>query len=701
MKRILTLVLLMATISACTEKADESTPIISKQDFKVENGHFTPEIMHQLGKVSDPQISPDGKQIMYGVTYTSIELNKSNRQLFVMDIDGENQKQLTFNAKSISNARWIDNGKRIAYLQGGQIWTINANGSEAKQITDFENGIGEFKFSGDGKILMFTSEVKVDVKPSDVYPDIDKSSARTYTELKYRHWDHFVENIPHTFYASFEKDVVGEPIDILDGAPFELPTEPFDGIEQINFSPDSKYIAYSCRKLTGRDYVFSTNTDIYLYNLSTKETENLTEDMMGYDTYPVFSPDGSKIAWCSMERDGYEADRIRLFIMDLATREKKELSDGFIYDVESPVWAPDGETIYFTSCVNALSEIWKTDLSGNRMRVTPEREMHDFGAASLLVSDGQVQKIITTFTSMLRSAEIASIDPTTGAWEQISHENDVVYALLKEPKVEERWIPTTDGQQMLTWVVYPPDFDPSKVYPAILVCCGGPQSTISQSWSTRWNERLMASQGYIVVYPNRRGAKGMGQPWCEQISGDYIGQNMQDYLAAADALLAEPYVGKMGAAGASYGGYSIYYLAGIHNNRFSAFIAHSGIFNQESMYTETEEMWFPNWDNGGCFAPWEYMSGSPWSKFWATQRHYNNSPHKLVQNWNTPILVTHGELDYRVPVGQGMAAFNSAQMMGVPSKLILFPDENHWILKPQNSIYWNREFFGWFDKYLK
>ena len=423
---------------------------------------------------------------------------------------------------------------------------------------------------------------------------------------------------------------------------------------------------------------------------------NASAGMMGYDTEPVWSPDGTTIAWLSMERDGYEADKVRLFISPIVSGERIELSKDFKYNVGSPVWSPDSKEIYFSAEVEGVKEIWKTDLKGNFSRVTKEHEWYDYGTP-ILVGD----RIITTQTSLLRPAEIVSISLANGTWNVLSHENDEIFAKLEVPTVEERWIPTTDGKKMLTWVVYPPKFDASKKYPAILICLGGPQGAITQGWSYRWNYRLMASQGYIVVLPNRRGTTAFGQEWCEQISGDYIGQNMKDYFSAADALKAEPYVSKMAAAGASYGGYSVYYLAGIHQGRFSAFVAHAGIFNEESMYMSTEEMWFPDWDNGGCKTPGVYMAGSPWSKTPASVRHYANSPHKLVQNWDTPILVTHGELDYRVPVEQGMSAFNAAQMMGVPSKMILFPDENHWILKPQNSVHWNREFFAWLDKYCK
>ena len=685
----------MAALTSCGKK-EEQAPIIEKHDIAVENGRFTPEILHQLGKVSDIQISPDGSKILYGVTYTSIEENKGVKNLFVMNIDGSDNRQLTHFAKSASNARWIDGGKKIAFLQDGQMWVMPAEGGKAVKVSDVESGINEFKVGPQQCNVLYSYDFKVAQKAADIYPDVPKATGRTINGLMYRHWDHFVETIQHTCLANFSDGTVGASFDILADEPFELPTDPFGGLEQLAFDPDEANILYSCRKLTGKDYAYSTDTDIYLYNIHDGFDENLTEDMPGYDTDPAFSPDGKYASWLSMERCGYESDRIRLFILDRETKERRELTKDFIYDVNSYTWAPESDCIYFNAIVEGVGEIWKVDLQGKLSRITPEHEFYDFGTPAI-VGD----KIITTSTSMLRPAEIVSIDIATGEWKQISHENDETLAKLNEIKMEEVWVPTTDGKKMLTWVLYPPQFDESETYPAILFCNGGPQTSCSQSWSTRWNFRLMASQGYVVVIPNRRGNVGFGQEWKEQISGDYIGQNMKDYLAAADYFLAKPYVGKMGATGASYGGYSIYYLAGIHEKRFSALIAHAGIFNQESMYMNTEELWFPDWDNGGCKQPGTYMAGSPWSKNPAAVRHYANSPHKLVDKWTAPILVTHGELDYRVPVEQGMMAFNAAQMFGVESKMILFPDENHWILKPQNSVQWNREFFAWFDKYLK
>ena len=734
-KQFLPLMLLASALCACSgNQKVESETMITKQEIQVENGHFTPEIMHRLGKVSDPQLSPNYGKILYGVTYTSIEQNKGNRELFLMNADGSDNVKLTSSPKSESNARWL-NDSEIIYMRGGKLYTAKVEGNalkNEKEITGAE-GMESFELSPAGDKIMFIKPIKAAQKPTDAYPDLDKSSGRTYTDMMYRHWDHFVEEVPHTYVASFDGAKVDGIIDILAGdkanpetedKKFELPTLPFGGLEQLSWSPDGKYIAYSCRKLAGRDYAFSTNTDIYLYNVETGATQNMTAGMMGYDTNPVFSPDGKQLAFISMERDGYEADKQRLFVIDmekvLANLDNKdfrsfmkELTTDYKYNVESITWAPKGDKIYFNSCVNALTALFSVDVNkkvglpihdnegtgylpasyGDGItRITSSEEWFDFDGVSIIPNEiGEVETLITTNKCMLRPAEIVKVNPTTGEFAQLTNENKETLEKLDVPTIEQRWMTTVDGKQMHTWILYPPHFDKTKKYPAILMCLGGPQGTISQGFSTRWNYRLMASQGYIVILPNRRGTTAFGQPWCEQISKDYMGLNMQDYLRAVDVMKKEPYVGKVAATGASYGGFSVYYLAGIHENRFSALIAHAGIFNQEHMYMMTEELWFPTFDNGGA----------PWDENPIAKRHYANSAHKLIKNWNTPILVTHGEMDYRVPVDQGMAAFNAARMMGVEAKLLLFPEENHWILKPQNSVHWNREFFGWLDKYCK
>ena len=678
--------MVMSGVMACTPQK-EAEKIIGKNNPVIENGILTPEILQQFGRISDPQVSPDGTKILYGVSYTDWTENKNNRELFVVNMDGTDNIQITQTQKSESNARWVNDGSQIAYLTGGQLWMMNADGTNPVQISDVSAGISEFTLSPDQTKILFISNVPSIKKPKDIYPDLPKATGRMIHDLMYRHWDQWVEEIPHPFVADFDGKKLTNITDILEGTPYECPTLPLSGIEQLSWSPDGTQIAYACRKLTGVAYAKSTNTDIYLYTIATRESKNLTPDMPGYDTDPVFSPDGRHIAWSSMEREGYEADKNRLFVIDLTTGEKTELSKNFAYNIENVSWNRDGQSLYFTSCVNALTHVYQMSFPSGAIRQLSIGQTDYSGVQQA----GDV--LISMYRSMFFPNEIVSINPNTGVIQQITFENKHILDQLAESRCEERWITTVDKKSMHTWIIYPPGFDPNKKYPAILLCLGGPQSTLSQGWSYRWNYRMMSAQGYIVILPNRRGTTAFGQEWCEQISGDYSGLNIQDYLSAVDHMKKEPFVDgkRIAAVGASYGGYSVYYLAGVHNKRFSAFIAHAGIFNQSHMYMTTEEIWFPNWDNGGA----------PWEKNPVAQRHYANSPHLLVDKWDTPILITHGELDYRVPVDQGMAAFNAAKLLGVEAEMLLFPDENHWILKPQNSILWNRTFFNFLEKHLK
>ena len=724
---------------------------IGRSEIVIEDGKMSPEALLAFGRMSDPQVSPDGKHILYGVSYTSVPENRSVRNLFICNIDGSDNQQLTMSGKSLSNARWYNDGSGIYFLMQGQIWGGDVKAKNGQweltdlyQVTDIKGGISEFKMSPDQSMMMYTSYVKSAVKgPTDCYSDLDKATAYTTDDLMYRHWDHTVMEIPHTFVARLDckSGPVTEGVDLLAGEKelYELPTEPFSGIEQLSWSPDGRYIAYSCRKLAGKKYAFSTNTEIYIYNVSTAETK-VIEMGGGYDTDPVWSPDGSKLCWISMERDGYEADKQRLIVADIQTSDApeampevkgiKDITVDFKYNASSPVWSADSKSIYFASLAEGLqgmfrayeeAESWEIE------RITGEDMWYDFGSPFHIAEaeDGS-KTFYTTWCSMDFPTELVAVNAGAGketSYKQITDENGHILSQLASHETEARYVKTVDGKDMLTWVLYPPQFDPSKEYPSILICLGGPQGTLSQGWSYRWNYRLMASQGYVVVLPNRRGTTAFGQEWTEQISGDYPGLNMQDYLAAAKEIKAEPYVGKMAACGASYGGYSVYYLCGTHEDTFDAFIAHAGIFNEEHMYMTTEEMWFPNFDNGGLHetvidprvgtpeAPVGpagdgvtfggiKQGGSPWSSDPKAKRHYALSPHNLVTKWHTPLMVIHGGMDYRVPVDEGMAAYNAAQMMGVPSRLLIFPDENHWILKPQNAMLWHREYFRWLSEWL-
>ena len=718
---------------------------IGKSEIVIADGKMSPEALLAFGRMSDPQVSPDGKYILYGVSYTSVEENRSVRNLFICNLDGSDKRQITTSGKSISNARWSNDGSKIAFLCGSQIWTADFKDGDLKnfiQISEVPAGIGEFKLSPDQKKVMYISYIKSSVKsPTDCYSDLGKATAYTTDDLMYRHWDHTVMEIPHTFVADIDikEGTFGVGKDILEGEAelYELPTEPFGGLEQLSWSPDSRFIAYSCRKLAGKKYAFSTNTEIYLYNIENGQTE-LIEMGGGYDTDPVWSPDGTKLCWISMERDGYEADKQRLIVAEFSDVDSdmpkvgkiQDITVDFKYNASSPVWSEDSKSIWFASLAEGLQgmfrayeevESWEIE------RITGEDKWYDFGSPFHVAQgeDGS-QTIYTTWCSMDFPTELVAVslgkDKET-SYRQITDENGHILNQLTPHQTEARYVKTVDGKDMLTWVLYPPQFDASKEYPSILICLGGPQGTLSQGWSYRWNYRLMASQGYVVVLPNRRGTTAFGQEWTEQISGDYPGLNMQDYLAAAREMKAEPFVGKMAACGASYGGYSVYYLCGTHEDTFDAFIAHAGIFNEEHMYMTTEEMWFPNFDNGGLHETvidprvgtkegpvgpagdgvtfgGIKQGGSPWSNDPKAVRHYALSPHKLVTKWHTPLMVIHGGMDYRVPVDEGMAAYNAAQMMGVPSRLLIFPDENHWILKPQNAMLWHREYFRCLDEWL-
>ena len=696
MKKILVLVMgISLALSACGPKNGTETTdsgLIGKKDLKLQSDLMTPEVLWSFGRVSEPVVSPDGSKILYGVSYYSVPENKGNRELFVMNIDGSDNKQITKTKKSESNATWSVDGKKIFYTcacSGDfQLWMMDSDGQNPVQVSMIEGGITGYKFSQDGKKILFSGEVKIDKTVNEIYPDLDKADARIITDHMYRHWDTWNDTYSHVFVADFDGKALNNITDILDGERFDSPVKPFGGMEEIAWSPDGKDIAYTSRKKVGLAYTLSTNSDIYVYNIESKTITNLSEGMMGYDRVPVYSNDGKKIAWESMERDGYEADKVRLIVYDFASKEKKDYSRNFDQNVGQLVWSKDDKKIYFISDFHAREQIYELNLESSQyMAVTKG----DFDYVGFALAG---ERLIGSKQSMTYPAEIYSVNISDGSEKQLTFEDKPILDQLALAKVEERWIKTTDNKEMLVWVIYPPHFDPAKKYPALLYCQGGPQSTVSQFFSYRWNFQIMAANGYIIVAPNRRGLPGFGQAWNEEISGDYSGQNMKDYLSAIDEVSKEPYVNKdkLGAVGASYGGFSIFWLAGNHNKRFKAFIAHDGIFNLESMYLETDEMWFVNWDLGGPY----------WDKNNKTaQRSYANSPHRFVDKWDTPIMIVQGAKDFRVPEAQGMTAFNAAILRKIPAKLLYFPEENHWVLSPQNGILWQREFFGWLDKYLK
>lgn len=659
---------------------------------RLSSDRMTPEVLWSFGRISNVQLSPDRTQVLFGITFYNIEQNKGFRDLYVLPVSGGEIKAITGTAVNEAGEVWRPDGKRIGFLsrESGttQLWEMNPDGSGRRQISNLPDGISGFNYSPDLKHIAFIKEVKVKTDLKDKYPDLNKANARAYDDLMYRHWDEWVETFTHVFIAGIKRSRLEAIVDIMEGQPWESPLKPNGGMEQIAWSPDGTKIIYTCRKKSGKDYALSTNSDLYQYDLGTTVTTNLTEGMMGYDINPVFSPDGRYLAWESMERDGYEADKSRLFVLDFQTGARTDATAAFDQNAQSLAWTDDSKSVYFISDYQATDEIYRYNHpTGEISKITSG--VHDYSL--VLPAPG---RLIAVRKSMSKPDEIYRVDPATGEADEISFVNKPLLDQLAFGRVESRWVNTTDQKQMKVWVIYPPGFDPSLKYPALLFCGGGPQNTVSQFWSYRWNFQMMAAKGYIVVAPNRRGLPGFGKEWLEQISGDYGGQNMLDYFSAIDTVAAEPYVDKnrLGAVGASYGGFSVYWLAGHHNGRFKAFIAHDGMFNLESNYLETEEMWFVNWDMGGPY--WDSTNV-------VAQRSYASSPHRFVDKWDTPILVIHGEKDYRISYTEGMQAFNAARLRNIPARLLLFPEENHWVLSAQNGILWQREFFGWLDKYLK
>ena len=725
-KRYLAILVGLVLLGSPSKAEDEVK--IGKQNIKLTSNLMTPEALWAMGRIGACEASADGKQIVYQVGYYSVKANKSQQKIAIINADGTGNTTLTTGTKSETDPTWL-NGK-IVFLTGGQIWTMNPDGTDRKQISKTSKDIEGFKFSPDGKkvILLHSIDFYEIIKKNP--DDLPKATGRLVTDLMYRHWDHYVESIQHPFVTNVTMEN-GElkidndaEVDILEGEPYECPMEPFGGIEQLDWSPDSKLIAYTCRKKTGLAYSISTDSDIYIYNIGTRETKNLCKpegyvepeidpttsmkyqkvnapenlkNNVGYDQNPQFSPDGKYVAWLSMERDGYEADRNRLCCYDLATGEKKYLTESFDSNVDDFVWSDSKDAmIYFIGVWHATENLYAINWKGELKQMTETWD--DFGSIHLMNNGKQLLMERHNFTS---PADLYIVTPNfkkpeKTAIAQLTFENKHILDQLAKPTVQQRWVKTSDGKEMLTWIILPPNFDESKKYPTLLFCEGGPQSPVSQFWSYRWNFMIMASQGYIVVAPNRRGLPGFGQEWLEEISGDWTGQCMQDYLAAIDdAANNLSYVDKdhLGAVGASFGGFSVYYLAGIHEKRFKAFIAHDGAFNLAAMYTETEENWFSNWEYDEAY--W-HRPQLPNAK-----KTYHDSPHKMVEKWDTPILCIHGEKDYRINATQGMSAFNAARMKGIPAELLIFPDENHWVLKPQNGVLWQRTFFNWLDRWLK
>lgn len=656
---------------------------------------MTPELLWQLGRVSGERVTPDGKNLIYGVSFYSIEENKSERNLYSVPVSGGTASQLTRSAGGESVVHIDPKSGRITYLLKGQLWEMNADGTDAKQITRFEPGLNNVRISPDGKSILFSQEVAiVSMKGSDRHPDLPKSNAYVYDDLNYRHWDTWEDGkFQHIFYAPYSKGQIGKPVDIMLGEPYDAPQMPFGGPEDAIWSPDGKQIVYVSKKKFGKAYATSTNTDIYVYDLATGKTTNFTEGMVGYDTAPAFSPDGSRLAWLSMKEDGFEADKNDIVVQDLGSGKRYNLTAGWDETVASYSWSADGRKIYFLAVTGGTEQLFELTLGKDPGKTTPKNIRQitrgQFDVNGIVGQSGN--SLLVSRADMNHAAELFRVDLKTGSLTAVTGVNDKVYGSLSKSKVEERHIRTTDGKDMLAWVIYPPDFDPSKKYPTLLYCQGGPQSALSQYYSFRWNFQLMAANGYIIIAPNRRGMPGHGVKWNADISGDWGGQPMRDYLAAIDDIAREPYVDKnrLGAVGASYGGYSVFMLAGIHNNRFKSFISHDGLFDLRSWYGTTEELWFANKDIGGPY--WGNNASESYKKF---------NPIEFVDKWTTPIMIVQGGIDYRVGIEQGLEAFQVAQLKGIKSRLLYLPEENHWVLTPQNAIIWQREFFKWLKETL-
>ncbi len=716
--------ILATALSICCSSvnAQENASFIGKSNITLQSDLMTPEALWAMGRIGTAQASPDGKHIIYQVGYYSVKQNKGHQVIYIMDSDGKNNKMLTTSAKSETDAVWIKDGQKIAFLCDGQIWEMNPDGSGRKQLTNDKTGIDGFKFSPDEKYVILIKQIPYHGIIKEKPEDLPLTTGRVITDMNYRHWDEYVESIPHPYLAEVTSNGIGEGTDIMKGEPYECPVKPFGGAEQLAWSTDSKTIAYTSRKKTGINYAISTDTDIYLYNIESKQTVNIckpanykepeinmTKSMKnqavnseenlknnpGYDVNPKFSPNGQYVAWLSMARNGYESDRNRLCVYNLKTGEKTYTTESFDSNVDDFCWSADSKTLYFLGIWHGCENIYQTNLKGNVMQLTDG--WNDYGSVQMF-NDGK--KLLAERHSMSQASELYIVTPgkkeKTAKVEQITFENKHLYDQMTFGKIQQRWTKTTDGKDMMYWIILPAHFDATKKYPTLLFCEGGPQSPVSQFWSYRWNMQIMAANGYVVIAPNRRGLPGFGSEWNEEISGDWTGQCMNDYLSAIDdACKNLPFVDKdrLGAVGASFGGFSVYYLAGHHNKRFKCFIAHDGAFNLESMYTDTEEAWFSNWEYDDAF----------WNKDMTenAKRTYANSPHKFVDKWDTPILCIHGEKDYRINANQGMGAFNAARMRGIPAELLLFPDENHWVLKPQNGVLWQRTFFNWLDRWLK
>ncbi len=686
------------------ETTTDKAPI-TKPQITILGDRLTPEALWAMGRIGSVNADIETGWLAYTVSYYSVAENRSTTWIRICNPFEDMQVMDEFVG---SDPAWFGNSGVLSYLKGGKLYL--RQDKKDIEVTGVPEGIEGYLWSPMRDKVILIQTVKSHETTADKYPDLPLATGRVVDDLLYKHWDEWVDEVPQPFVYKLEVNYYGEGeqitsakisggVNMLEGTTFECPMRPFGGIEQLAWNPNNKEIAYTCRKKTGLDYAVSTNSDIWLYDIKTKQHRNITPDNGGYDINPAYSPDGTKIAWLSMEHDGYESDENRLFIMDLASGKQTFLTKQLDMSVDEFAWLND-HSLVFTACYHALVQLYRIDLEGTTTMLTEGQYDHVIGN----ICDNDIYLLRHSMREANEVFVIRTQAETDAPEEQgvqipeirqLTHENDNIYSQIERGQVIPRWQKTTDGKDMLTWIILPPHFDASKKYPTLLYCEGGPQSPVSQFWSFRWNFMMMSAGDYVIVAPNRRGLPGFGKEWNEQISGDYGGQCMKDYLTAIDEACANlSYVDKehLGCVGASFGGFSVYWLAGHHNKRFKAFIAHDGIFNMEMQYLETEEKWFADWDMGGAY--WDKDNK-------IAQRTFANSPHLFVDKWDTPILCIHGEKDYRILANQGMAAFDAAKMRGVPAELLIFPDENHWVLKPQNGILWQRTFREWLDRWLK
>lgn len=686
------LTLIMIMVSGCKQaKNEKDSAVICKENRETPDfskGVMDEKILWYLGRLGDVQVSPDGKTLLYAVTYYDYRENKGNTELYIMPATGGEPTRITISEESEMQPIWRPDGKKIAYLRandkGMQIWEADPDGKNAKAISNVDGDINGFSYAPDMKHICYFQNVQLEQTIAERYPDLPDADAMIYDDLMYRHWNYWADgSYSHLFVADYPS--LDNSVDLLENQKFHCPNPPFGGIEEVSWHPDGNKLVYCCKKLTGKEFAESTNTDIYLYNLNTKTTQNLTESNKGYDMDPVISPDGKKMVWWNMKTDGFESEKHSLMIYDFQTGTAEDYSTDFDQDATGFAWSEDSKTVYFISCIEATHHVYKMNVES---RIIEQITTGDYDYNTVQVDGNQ---LIVTRTTHAEPSEIYTVQLDNKSVEQLSFINKDVLDKITPAKTVKRWVKTTDGKQMLVWVILPPNFDSTKKYPALLYCQGGPQSSVSQFFSYRWNFQMMAAHDYIIVAPNRRGLPGFGSKWNDQISGDFGGQNMKDYLSAIDDVAKEPYVdeNRLGCVGASYGGFSVYWLAGHHEKRFKAFIAHCGMFNFDSWYGTTEELFFANHD----------IEGPYWKT--PTPKSYSFSPHKFVSTWDTPILVIHGGKDFRIPYTEGMQAFDAAQIQGIPSRFLFFPEECHFVSKPQNAMLWQREFFRWLDQWLK